>query len=364
MLVPLPAHAAEAQPRWIDVAVGARHACALAESGRVWCWGQRYLNGQETDSVQPAPVAGLPEVRAIAAGMIASCAIDHQGGASCWGNNLRKSVEQQAVVVTATPVPIEGLPPVRQIAIGYLHICALTEAGEIYCWGGNPVGEVGDGTTMNHATPFRVQGIKDAVSVDTGINNTCVVEAVGTVKCWGTDDPGAAMQGGFAIDSRRPERVYGPERIGRIANGRNYVCGMPTRQLMSTFGDGAIVCWGSVIVLPNTEYGVARLPGAANERAGMTMISGLMDIVDFDVGNFTGCVVHGGGNLSCWPYPKGGEVTEGRMLESNEANRIVNLEGVEQVSIGMFETGCVVIRDGSLECWHGNAYRRRVVRVP
>lgn len=93
-----------------EVSTGGDHACALANSGDVWCWGVNF-NGQT-------------------------------GGAT---------------PIDVTPTQIRGLPtPTASIALGDTHSCAATKEKNVFCWGANQVGQLGNGKLDNTAVPVAV----------------------------------------------------------------------------------------------------------------------------------------------------------------------------------------------------------------
>ena len=63
---------------FVDVSVGAQHACAVETSGGVECWGDDFY-GQSN-----APVSVFTQATA---GGLHSCGIDLLGNVVCWGDN-------------------------------------------------------------------------------------------------------------------------------------------------------------------------------------------------------------------------------------------------------------------------------------
>lgn len=73
-----------------EVAVGANgHACARLASGAVHCWGRgdhgQLGDGKTEDRAAPAPVVGIAKATRIAAGAETTCAIAQGGRLFCWG---------------------------------------------------------------------------------------------------------------------------------------------------------------------------------------------------------------------------------------------------------------------------------------
>ena len=65
----------------VAVAAGQWHACALDDSGRVYCSGD---GGNMAEIPRPEPI-GVEDAVAIASGTVSVCAVLRDGGVSCWG---------------------------------------------------------------------------------------------------------------------------------------------------------------------------------------------------------------------------------------------------------------------------------------
>jgi len=181
------------------IAQGYTHACVLAASGNVICWGDNQageLGRGYTDVHRESPdlpVISLDvDVVDIAVGSWApvgfSCAITASNEVLCWGApDHARRVDADPSEYWLTPTPIPGLDnDVVSISFGCWHSCVLTTAGGVKCWGGNEYGQVGDATTEDRAFPTQVKGLQSGVkSISTGCMHTCVVMSSGGAKCWG-----------------------------------------------------------------------------------------------------------------------------------------------------------------------------------
>ena len=215
---------------WLDVAVGAQHACGQNPERTLTCWGTG--NPPVVDQVPPVAevVAGVggtcvttledelwcyywpqPErlsptnARGISVGAAAVCWADSEGGAGCeytesphvTGEELDQVPEGQFLAIdvskwSACGVLADGsltcwgdgtLPEVEvpagvytDVAVGYAHACALNEAGGIECWGG-----AHDPDYDRILEPPEGQFIELAVSSYLA----CAVRVDGLVSCWG-----------------------------------------------------------------------------------------------------------------------------------------------------------------------------------
>jgi hypothetical protein len=100
--------------RFLDLAAGANHLCALPDGNRpVHCWGL-------DESGQSADVAG--PFSSVSAGTALTCGLDLDDQAHCWGDGAR--------------VPVPGpAGPFVALAAGGSHACGLREDDTVECWG-------------------------------------------------------------------------------------------------------------------------------------------------------------------------------------------------------------------------------------
>ena len=104
-------------PRWVDVSVGAAHACAVASTGAVYCWGRN----QSLEIAQPASVLfattpvkvdGVTSAVKVSAGAHHTCVLLADASVVCWGDNGSGALGVPLAKVpgkTATPTPVEGI---------------------------------------------------------------------------------------------------------------------------------------------------------------------------------------------------------------------------------------------------------------
>jgi alpha-tubulin suppressor-like RCC1 family protein len=151
----------------IQLSVGFGHACAVASSGDVSCWGDS-IDGQGGFS---STGGGIAEV---SASWFHTCvryvgSVGLQGGLRCIGQNFDgqlgrgdtvdspDTLVDVLVVTTTSPVAQFGA---TEVAASVSHTCAVV-AGRAKCWGANDVGQLGDGKT-NSAVPQVVKSVVSA----------------------------------------------------------------------------------------------------------------------------------------------------------------------------------------------------------
>jgi alpha-tubulin suppressor-like RCC1 family protein len=127
--------------------------CATRVDGSVWCWGADPLpvaasSSERTFDTTPRKVP-LPEaVRDVSVGQSHACAVTDSGDVYCWGDNSAGQAKAGASaglfkkVVKPTLNSLNGAK-VKTVAAGNLHTCALTTEGDVYCWGANYHGQCG-----------------------------------------------------------------------------------------------------------------------------------------------------------------------------------------------------------------------------
>ncbi|MCC6774976.1 MAG: Ig-like domain-containing protein, partial [Gemmatimonadaceae bacterium] len=165
--------------------------CALATSGRAYCWGSA--------SRWPAgPIAGTGPGGAVLTSISGYfghvCGVTALGTAHCWGDGGQGQLGNGSVTArTLTPVQVSGSGTgdliLTSISAGELHTCAIPSVGRAYCWGANFDGELGDSSTTSRVLPTRVAGSGTGARVFTSVRTapsmTCALNTSSQVRCWG-----------------------------------------------------------------------------------------------------------------------------------------------------------------------------------
>ena len=146
------------------------HTCAIANAGRVYCWGGAGLGqsgspggGNPKKNIDPKEVHGLPGVALqVEVGIAHSCALVNVGGTKrvyCWGSNefgqlganRKYDDSPDGTRWTYKPMQVDyGLPAGERIvslSAGANRGCVIMTNKRSYCWGLNNEGQIGDGTS-------------------------------------------------------------------------------------------------------------------------------------------------------------------------------------------------------------------------
>lgn len=213
---------------------GSWHACALADSGEIACWGR-------DDQGQASPPGGV--FTQLALSSLATCALDEAGTISCWGfgNN------------------VDGRPTTtgfQDLVGGNGSLCALDSDGTVTCWAApTAVAQLGGSWTgvavYNHVcvtapeSPIRCWQLYTLAEVtnsdlptDTGYDrvcmgygsNGCALTADGALTCWGSEYLSTN-------DEMVAYRTAMTETYQKVSCGHFHACGLTT--------SGEIRCWGS-----------------------------------------------------------------------------------------------------------------------
>ncbi len=236
-----------------QVAAGGNHALALLRDGTVMAWGYNAFGqlgdgktGYEGSSHVPVPVSGLGEVTAVAAGYNDSFALLRNGAVEAWGYNASGELGTGSTAeANPTPAPVSGLSEVTAIAAGLGGVAtALLRNGTVRDWGYGQFGELGDGTTESSDVPVAVSDLSGVVALPDG-GQTMALLSNGTVVDWGLNSVGLLGDGDTIGSetcegipcSRVPVAVSGLTGVTAIAGGFEH--------RLALLSNGKVMAWGN-----------------------------------------------------------------------------------------------------------------------
>ena len=183
------------------------HSLALKNDGTVWAWGENNrgqaggVAGQHPST--PTQIAGLSDVKAIAAGVLHSVALKNDGTVWSWGHGIARGDG----TMTDTAVPVRAnIDNVTAIAAGDSFTLALREDGTVWTFGVNAYTQTGS-TAL--PVPGQVAGLTGVRSIGASFGHRVVILADGSVHSWGMNDVGQLGNGQAGGYVNTPAAVVG-----------------------------------------------------------------------------------------------------------------------------------------------------------
>lgn len=373
------------------IAVGGAFTCAVLGPGKVYCWGNNLFgqlgNGSEFHSVDPLPIAGLPDapVTALAAGVQHVCALI-QGEIWCWGENQYGQLGNgQSDNHSFVPVRVQGVNgTATHITAGDYHSCAVISGG-LYCWGNNFYGQLGTLDDMDRLQPVPVQAPSGTVSsLSAGPLHTCAV-IDGRAWCWGNNQSGQLGTGAISIGEYQAVPVNGlGDGIDEISAGGIHSCARR---------GGNVFCWGgngygqlgvsdmeprllpaivdnlppALTIVAASQHSCARVAGGvycwgdgSYGRLGVPYnttyplpIAGLGPTLEIATRNAHGCARVADGRAVCWGFNYNGQLGDGSADLRTAPVQLAGSYGMPALVAAGLNHTCAAVA-GGVQCWGYN----------
>ena len=282
---------------FIDVDQGLNHACAVGGDGRAYCWGNGgdgrlgVLGSDPGGADVPTAISSDLRFVTVASGWAHSCAITTDGALYCWGT---------AGPAGEMPTAIETTRRWLAISVGRDYSCGITVdrsgadglgEGELWCWGSRD-GANGRPGTDESGIPAMVEAtsVVDWVAVDAGTNHACAIRSNGDLYCWGTN---ASCEVRSPPTSREPTVAFVRENVRAVSAGDDTTCVVDA--------DGSAWCWGRNVA---GEVGVAPVApdgGAAMPACDPVRVGSVDDFERIATGQRQTYALGAGGVLWRWP---------------------------------------------------------------
>ncbi|MDR0965254.1 MAG: hypothetical protein LBM75_01880 [Myxococcales bacterium] len=371
-----------------QIAVGARHTCAVLNDRTAWCWGdnrsaQLGLGQMDTTASGGAmPVMTdsnvlLGGVQKLALGDDHSCALVMGGAVRCWGANASGQIgnPKKALDLFAASAELAQVSGAKDIAAGSASACAVLSGGTVSCWGDNSRGQLGDRTRLSYsAAPVQVklatgdEALSGVSSIALGSRHACALSSTGVVHCWGRNRYGQMGNGqemDFEQTSPRPTAFDAYEGTSLVL-GEHHGC--------QTLADGTVSCWGlnergqlgevmgnawlfSADPLPVTRQPEGNPPGPSEALADIRSVA-------TGPASAHSCAVKTDGTAWCWGANGSSQLGDGsrtmwktpvQVLESLASEEIeaAPLDAVTSIATGRDHT-CALLDGGAVRCWGAN----------
>ena len=375
------------------IAASGYHTCAINAHGGVDCWGDNSFRFRLGDpsvyvAMSPIPALGIRDAVAITIGDSSSgtglghtCALHEDQTVSCWGLDSGGALGQgtpgrplapqegrtggdptvpvvELASGLAVPTKVPGISDAVDVSAGDRFTCVVHADGTASCWGSNVGGNLGDGTGQSRDWPQKVAGLSDLVGISAGSGHACALHADGTVSCWGGNHFGQLGDGTRSSRSL-PTKVKGLDDAVTVSASGESSC--------AVHGSGEVSCWGrnsSWYYSPSGEE--VREIGLLGAGSRSTMepvplgVVGITDAVAVDMGEFSSCVLHRDGGVSCWGANHSGQLGTGTAESRLEPVRLDIRDAlavtVSSRNVWSGSHACAVTADDGVLCWGDNRY--------
>lgn len=182
--------------------------CAVAEDGRVFCWGSNTFggigDGTRNGRLVPYEVPGIHDADEVVMGTGSTCVHRTSGAVTCWGLNRYgqigrgDDVDPKAIQPSLHLTPGDVLlpEPVEHVFAREETACATRADRRLYCWGANTDAQFVPSPAFTSA-PILSPDLTDVVDVALGLVHLCILKSDGTVWCRGY---GLNLGRGFTTD--------------------------------------------------------------------------------------------------------------------------------------------------------------------
>ncbi|MBW1905325.1 MAG: hypothetical protein JRD92_11210 [Deltaproteobacteria bacterium] len=347
-------------PSFTNVDLGEQHGCAVAEDGRLWCWGENddgqlgLGDAQGPDcrgSCFPTPVVLDFEVdstpaqwSSVNAGHRMTCGVlESDSSLWCWGHNANGRMGAPDTI-TSSDVPwLVSAAAHDQVDTEEGTTCAVRTDGTLWCWGHSGHGEAGQGSVGGTVyEPLEVTAASSWRQVSVGAHHVCAVQPDDRVWCWGYDSNGQLGDGTSTGSQGAPQTTGGLASRVTAAFNSSY----------SLDDSGNAFAWGHNI------YGQLGIGGDEEVDVPLsTPVTGGLAFKQLSAGMHYACGVTTWGALYCWgrnAYTKlGMGGTAWGVPELREPTRIGQDSTWQSVSLGA-NSACALRDDGSVWCWGRN----------
>lgn len=223
-----------------QVSAGGHNTCALSTGGAAYCWGDAFYgqigNGTSsvTDVLIPTAVTmpGGVTFTSLSSGYLFECALATTGRAYCWGDNPYGQLGVGDTTDRSVPTEVSPTLTFASISSGSSHTCGISSGGDAYCWGLNSYGQLGLGDTTSRSTPTQLTG-QNFTAIESYETHSCALGSGGQGSCWGRNSSGELGRGTTSARATTPGAVDGVQRFSSLLTGqqaRDFTLAIPLRE--------------------------------------------------------------------------------------------------------------------------------------
>ena len=271
------------------LAVGATTFCALADSGKVYCWGNGSagtIGNGSFNSANYVPTEVNMPYGVVFTDLTGSngsvCAKGSNLKTYCWGANSNGQLASGYVTDVSIPTLIVGTTMAADF-INFKELalqtpgsespytsCGISSVWGSYCWGAGDLGQLGNGKYYSSSYPQEV--ILGAgyyfKTLSVGSQFACSLGSDFKTRCWGLGTAGQLGNGGFLSEST-PVVVSSPDGVifASLNSSFNFSCAIGDDNNAYCWGDGVYGRLGNgTTQLSSTPTKVSFVAGAAVDK--------------------------------------------------------------------------------------------------
>ncbi len=314
-----------------QLSTNSNFSCALAINGNAYCWGYGFNgqigNGDNANVNMPTPVAlpiGVNSFSTLSTNANFACAIANTGIVYCWGDGssngqIGSGANVSVNVPTAVVMP-SGVTSFTAISTNSNFSCALANTGAAYCWGSGGSGQIGNGDNLDVNVPTLVtmpNGVTSFSSISTNGSSSCALANTGKIYCWGEGGSGQVGNGDI-ISVNVPTPITMPNGVtsfSSVSTNGYFSCALAN--------NGNVYCWGygSDGQIGNGENNDVNVPTAVTMPSGVTSFGYISTNASFS------CAIAASGDNAgstyCWGIGASGQI-------GNGANNNINVPTLVQ----------------------------------
>jgi len=342
------------------IAAGTYNACAILENQSMVCWGDNEYGqlGDGTTTASAVPiyvnVAANETPVEVTVGQVTACALMESGNIYCWGSGYYGKMgngepwNDDYVNTEMRQVLLPEGQGGQTVSISGGHICTILDNGDVYCWGRGNQGQLGYGGTSNRNIPAKVNlpGQRGAIAISTGTFMTCAITTDGMGYCWGENDEGQLGNGTTNSRWMTPAEVLFPSGYTpvSISAGDDFACAlMDNRKVM---------CWGE-----NNDGRLGQGPLSTDDETTPVWVS--MEDSEtahfLDIGTKSACMILDSGETKCWGTNEEGQIGQGDTdIDYYSTPTVVN-GSYDFVALSInSDTICAITSNAEGYCWGDN----------